>query len=151
MLGRRSLNLELTSLDPEIERTARKNHKTLAKLGPSVEMEDQHENVDLTRSLRELFALVATNSHLCIVLPPTIATQVDLKPHVIQLLSFHGLEMENPYSHVKKFKDISPPSSFRIFLKSLSILNYSLSPFTIEPRHGWIVTCTDPSHHGKSC
>ena len=43
-------------------------------------------NMDFTTSLRELFALVATSSHSCIVLPPTNATHFDLKPHVIQLL-----------------------------------------------------------------
>jgi hypothetical protein len=64
-------------------------------------------NVDFTTSLRDLFALVATSSHSCIVLPPTNATHFDLKPHVIQLLpSFYGLDHENPYGHVKKFKDM---------------------------------------------
>ena len=64
-------------------------------------------NVDYTTSLRDLFAPIATNSHLCIVLPPTNATHFYLKPHVIQLLpSFRGLDLENPYNHVKKFKDI---------------------------------------------
>jgi hypothetical protein len=42
-------------------------------------------DVDFTTSLRELFAIVATSSHSCIVLPPTNATHFDLKPHVIQL------------------------------------------------------------------
>jgi hypothetical protein len=41
------------------------------------------ENVDHTRSLRDLFASVATNSPSCIVLPLTNATHFDLKPHVI--------------------------------------------------------------------
>jgi hypothetical protein len=43
-------------------------------------------NADYTTSIRDLFACVATNSHSCIVLPPTNATRFDLKPHVIQLL-----------------------------------------------------------------
>ena len=64
-------------------------------------------HVDFTTSLRDLFVPVATSSHSCIVLPPTNATHFDLKLHVIQLLpSFHGLDHENPYGHVKKFKDI---------------------------------------------
>jgi hypothetical protein len=41
------------------------------------------ENVDHTRTFRDLFAPVATNSLSCIVLPPTNATHFDLKPHVI--------------------------------------------------------------------
>ena len=63
-------------------------------------------NVDDTTLLRDLFTPVATNFHSCIVLPPTNVTHFDLKPHIIQLLPlFHGLNLENPYSHVKKFKD----------------------------------------------
>jgi hypothetical protein len=64
-----------------------------------VENEEQVRawDVDFTTSLWELFAPIATSSHLCIVLPPTNATHFDLKPHVIQLLpSFHGLDHENP-------------------------------------------------------
>jgi hypothetical protein len=60
------------------------------------------ENVDYTRSLRDLFAPVATKSPSCIVLPPTNSTHFDLRPYVIQLLpSFLGLDFENPYSNVK--------------------------------------------------
>jgi hypothetical protein len=113
MLGKRSLNLDLISLDPEIERTLRRRRRPPV-VRESVEMGDnvhggenerhRGENVDHTRSLRDLFAPVAINSPSCIVLPPTNATHFDLKPHVIQLLpSFHGMDLENPYSHVKKF------------------------------------------------
>jgi hypothetical protein len=74
------------------------------------------ENIDHTRTLRDLFAPVATNSPSCIVLPPTNVTHFDLKPHVIQLLpAFHGLDLENPYSHVKKFKDICATFKFQNF------------------------------------
>jgi hypothetical protein len=73
-------------------------------------------DVDFTTSLRELFTPVATSSHLCIVLPQTNATHYDLKPHVIQMLpSFYGLDHENPYSHVKKFKNICATTKFQNF------------------------------------
>jgi hypothetical protein len=122
MLGRRSLNLDLISLDPEIERTLRRRRRPPV-VRESVDMGDnvhagenerhREENVDHTRLLRDLFAPVATNSPSCIVLPPTNATYFDLKSHVIQLLpSFHGLDLENPYSHVKKFKDICATFKF---------------------------------------
>jgi hypothetical protein len=78
--------------------------------------ENEHvrvENVNYSRFLRDLFAPIATNSPSCIVLSPTNATHFDLKPHVIQLLpSFHGLDLENPYSHMKKFKDICATFKF---------------------------------------
>jgi hypothetical protein len=57
-----------------------------------------------------------TSSHSCIVLPPTNATHYDLKPHVIQMLpSFYSLDHENPYSHVKKFKNICATTKFQNF------------------------------------
>ena len=131
MYGRRSLNLELTPIDPDLERNLRRS------LRANIEMEDilRNENreeqeefqdaraghmerrraydVDFTTSLRELIAPIATSSHSCIVLPPTNATHYDLKTHVIQLLpSFYGLDHENPYSHVKKFKNICASTKF---------------------------------------
>ena len=125
MHGRRSLNLELIPLDPDIDRTLWRTWRATVESEIRGEMGDQRDNmpknveqlifenenarvengeqvrawhIDFTRSLRELFAPIATSSHSCIVLPPTNATHFDLKPHVIQLLpSFHGLEHENPY------------------------------------------------------
>ena len=70
-------------------------------------------NMDFTRSLRDLFAPLATNSHSCIVFPPTNGTHFDLKPYVIQLLtSFYALDNENPYGHVTKFKDMCATFKF---------------------------------------
>jgi hypothetical protein len=101
---RQSLNLELTPLDPDLERNLRRVHRARVEMEANpknANEEDQEEyqdaragnreqrrayNMDFTMSLRELFAPVATSSHLCIVLPPTNATHYDLKPHVIQLL-----------------------------------------------------------------
>jgi hypothetical protein len=127
MLGRRSLNLDLTSLDLEIERTLRRRLINSVEMGDNVNAgeNERHrgENVNHTRSLRESFAPVVTNSPSCIVLPPTNATYFDLKPHVIQLLpSFHGLDLENPYNHVKKFKDICAIFKFQnIFEESVHL------------------------------
>jgi hypothetical protein len=97
MHGRRSLNLKLTPLDPNLERNLRRSFRA------HVEMEDipmnanpeAHEeyqdarvghmkqrrayDLDFTTSLQELFTLVATSSHSCIVLPPTNATHYHLK------------------------------------------------------------------------
>jgi hypothetical protein len=82
------LNLELLPLDPDIDRVFRKKRKTpvqakverrtTSEMGdnmagnPNVNVEQPRtKNVDYTRSLRDLFAPVATNSVSCIVLPPT--------------------------------------------------------------------------------
>jgi hypothetical protein len=89
--------------------------------------------VDFTTSLRELFAPVATNSHLHIVLPSFNATHYDLKPHVIQLLpSFYSLDHENPYAHVKKFKNICATTKFQNFSKES--IHLILFPFSLHDR-----------------
>jgi hypothetical protein len=90
-------------------------------------------DMDFTTSLRELFAPIAISSHSCIVLPPTNATHYDLKPHVIQILpSFYGLDHENPYSHVKKFKNICATTKFQNFSKES--IHLRLFPFSLHDR-----------------
>jgi hypothetical protein len=151
MRGRRSLNLELTHLDPDLERNLRRAH-----IAPVV-MEDNPENanpkeheeyqdaraahveqrraydVDFATSLRELFTPVATSSHSCIVLPLTNATHFDLKSHVIQLLpSFYGLDQENPYAHMKKFRNICATTKFQNFSKES--VHLRLFPFSFHDR-----------------
>jgi hypothetical protein len=63
-------------------------------------------------------------------LPPTNATHYDLKPYVIQLLpSFYGLNHENPYAHVKKFKNIYATIKFQNFSEEfvhLRLFHFSL-------------------------
>ena len=172
MHGQRSLNLELIPLDPDIDRTLRRTRRTTVETEIRGEMEDQKDNmpenveqpifenensrvengeearawhVDFTTSLWELFAPVATSSHSCIVLPPTNATHFDLKPHVIQLLpSFHGLEHEYPYEHVKKFKDICATFKFHNF--SDESVHLRLFPFYLHDRaRAWLDSNTPGS------
>jgi hypothetical protein len=151
MNGRRSLNLELTSLDLDLERNIRRVRKAHVEMGDNQrnEIDQEHKeyqdardgnmehrqayDVDFTTSLRELFAPIATSSHSCIVLPSTNATHYDLKPHVIQMLSsFYGLEYENPYSHVKKFKNIFATTKFQKF--SEEVIHLRLFPFSLHDR-----------------
>jgi hypothetical protein len=131
MLGRRSQNLPLIPFDPDLERNLRRSHTTPFEMVDNQRNANQEEhveyhdarpeneeqvrawNVDFTTSLWELFAPFATSFHSCIVLSPTNATHFDLKPHVIQLLpSFHGLDHEYPYYHVKTFKHICATFKF---------------------------------------
>jgi hypothetical protein len=101
MHGWRSLNLELTHLDPDLERNIRRARRAHVEMGDNqrnahVEEHEEYQDartaneeqrqdyeVDFTTSLRELFASTAVSSHSCIVLPPTNATHYDLKPYVI--------------------------------------------------------------------
>jgi hypothetical protein len=162
MHGRRSLNLELTPLDPDLERNIRRARRAQAEMGdnqkePRVEQheenrrDEEEENeefedaragngehkrmyeLDFTTALHELFAPTVVSTHSCIVLPPTNATHYDLKPHVIQMLpSFYGLDHENPYSHVKKFRSITATKKFQNF--SEESVNLRLFPFSLHDR-----------------
>jgi hypothetical protein len=100
-------------------------------------------DVNFTTSLRELFAPVATSSHSCKVLPPTNATHYDLKPHVIQLLpSFYGLDHDNPYAHVKKFKNICATTKFQNF--SEESIHLRLFPFSLHDKAIEWLDCNAP-------
>ena len=151
MRGRRSLNLEITPLDLDLERHIRRVHRAHVEMGDNqrnANMEEQEDyqdarvgngeqrwayDVDFTTSLQELFAPVATSSHSCIVLPQTNATHYDLKPHVIQMLpSFYGLDHENPFSHVKKFINICATTKFQNFSKES--VHLRLFPFSLHDR-----------------
>ena len=149
MHGRRSLNK--TPLDLDLERNLRKAHRAhveMEDIPRNANQEEQEEfqdarvgnreqrrayDVDFTTWLRELFAPVVTSSHSCIVLPPTNAIHYDLKPHVIQLLpSFYGLDHENPYAYVKKFKNICATTKFQNF--SEESVHLRLFPFSLHDR-----------------
>ena len=169
---RRSLNLELIPLDPNIDRTLRRTRRATVVSEIRGEMGDQWDNipknmeqpifenedvragngeqarawhVDFTTSLRDLFTPVATSSHSCIVLPPTNATHVDLKLHVIQLLPFfRGFNNKNSYSHVKKFKDICVTFKFQNF--SEKSVHLRLFPFPLHNRaRAWLDSNTPES------
>jgi hypothetical protein len=67
------------------------------------------------------------------VLPSTNATHYDLKPHVIQLLpSFYGLDHENLYAYMKKFKNICATTKFQNF--SEESVHLRLFPFFLHDR-----------------
>jgi hypothetical protein len=135
MLGWRSLNLELTTVDPEIERIARENLRLLKSFDSeseeSIEMGEPHRNGDPPRTLRELFALVTTNTPSCIVLPATNATHFYLKLTVIQLLpNFKGIEDEDAYAHVKEFLEKCNTFKFQNF--SEESVRLRLFPFSLS-------------------
>jgi hypothetical protein len=156
MLGRRSQNLDLIPLDPDLERTLRRTHRAPVEMEDDLRNANQEENIeyqdaraeneeqvrawnmDFTTSLLKLFAPVATSSHSCIMLPPTNATHFDLKPHAIQLLpSFYSLDYENPYGHVKNFKDMCATFMFHNFLKES--VHLRLFPFSLQDRvRAWL-------------
>ena len=72
--------------------------------------EDQHsqhapeENINAYRSMRDLMHPPRMSAPSCIV-PPT--KQLVIRSHIVPLLhTFHGMERENPYAHIKEFEEV---------------------------------------------
>ncbi|RVW30824.1 hypothetical protein CK203_106541 [Vitis vinifera] len=81
--------------------------------------EDQHSqhgqgnDPNLYRSMRDRMHPPRMSAPSCII-PPT--EQLIIRPHIVPLLpTFHGMESENPYAHIKEFED----DKAKIWLNSL--------------------------------
>ncbi|RVW64977.1 hypothetical protein CK203_065782 [Vitis vinifera] len=81
--------------------------------------EDQHshqgrqDNLNEFRSMRDRMHPPRMSAPSCIV-PPT--EQLVIRPYLVPLLpTFHGMESENPYAHIKEFED----DKAKIWLNSL--------------------------------
>jgi len=65
-----------------------------------------HNDNNLLRTLRDDMNLTRTSAPSCIVFPPD-ASHFNFKSGIIQLLpNFHGLDLENPYLHLRDFKEV---------------------------------------------
>jgi hypothetical protein len=84
------------------------------------------------RSLRQLFAPDATSAQSCIVVPDNVI-RFELKPSLLNNLPcFRGLKNEDPYDHVRTFKEVCE------FVKSpnvpIDFVRLRLFPFSLHDR-----------------
>ncbi|RVW79258.1 hypothetical protein CK203_054832 [Vitis vinifera] len=116
--------------------------------------EDQHshhghqDNPNEFRSMRDRMHPPRMSAPSCIV-PPT--EQLVIRPHIVPLLpTFHGMESENPYAHIKEFEDVC--NTFQEGGASIDLIRLKLFPFTLKDKAKiWlnslrprsIRTCTD--------
>ncbi|RVW78247.1 hypothetical protein CK203_054701 [Vitis vinifera] len=64
----------------------------------------QGNDPNLYRSMRDRMHPPRMSAPSCII-PPT--EQLIIRPHIVPLLpTFHGMESENPYAHIKEFEDV---------------------------------------------
>nr|XP_023912567.1 uncharacterized protein LOC112024125 [Quercus suber] len=88
---------------------------------------------DDSKTFRELFSPITTNPPSCIVLPVTTTAYFELKPQIIHLLpTFHGLDREDPYMHVKDFLEICATCKFQNF--SDDSVRLRLFPFSLKDK-----------------
>ena len=93
--------------------------------------EDQHnqhaqeENFNAYRSMRDRMHPPHMSAPSCIV-PPT--EQLVIRPHIVPLLpTFHGMESENPYSHIKEFEEVC--NAFQEGGASIDLMRLKLFPY----------------------
>ncbi|XP_052299939.1 uncharacterized protein LOC127903649 [Citrus sinensis] len=73
-----------------------------------------------------------TGAPSCIVFPPE-ASRFNFKPGIIQLLpTFHGLESENPYLHLRDFEEVC--NTYMDQNCSMNIIRLKLFPFSLKDK-----------------
>ena len=66
----------------------------------------------------------------CIVLP---SEQMVIRPYLVPLLpQFHGMENENPYTHIKDFEELC--HTFQEGTISIDLMRLKLFPFTLNDK-----------------
>ncbi|RVW81148.1 hypothetical protein CK203_044740 [Vitis vinifera] len=82
------------------------------------------------RSMRDRMHPPRMSAPSCIV-PPT--EQLVIRPHIVPLLpTFHGMESENPYAHIKEFEDVC--NTFQEGGASIDLMRLKLFPFTLKDK-----------------
>ena len=99
-------------------------------------LEDQHsqhaqeENPNAYRSMRDRMHPPRMSAPSYIV-PPI--EQLVIRPHIVPLLpTFHGIESENPYQHIKEFEDVC--NTFREGEALIDLMRIKLFPFTLKDK-----------------
>ncbi|RVW26860.1 hypothetical protein CK203_103948 [Vitis vinifera] len=83
-----------------------------------------------SKSMRDRMHPPRMSAPSCIV-PPT--EQLVIRPYLVPLLpTFHGMESENPYAHIKEFEDVC--NTFQEGGASIDLMRLKLFPFTLKDK-----------------
>ena len=90
----------------------------------------QEAHFNAFRSMRDHMHPPRMSSPSCII-PST--EQIIVRPQLVPLLpTFHGMESENPYSHIKDFEEVC--HTFQEGNASVDMMRLKLFPFTLKDR-----------------
>ncbi|RVW72701.1 hypothetical protein CK203_056757 [Vitis vinifera] len=115
-------------------------------------LEDQHsqhapeENINTYRSMRDRIHPPRMSAPSCIV---PLTEQLVIRPHIVPLLpTFHGIESENLYAHIKEFEDVC--NAFREGGASIDLMRLKLFPFTLKDKakERYMKAINACPHHG---
>ena len=87
-------------------------------------------NLNTYRSMRDHIHLPRVSALSCIV-PPT--EDMIVKPYIVPLLpTFHGMESENPYSHIREFEEVC--NTFKEDATNLNLMRLKFFPLTLKDK-----------------
>ena len=85
-----------------------------------------HRNPNAYRTMRDHIHPPRVSVPSCIV-PPL--EDIIIKPYIVPLLStFHGMESENPYSHIREFKEVC--NTFKEDISNVDLMRLKFFPLT---------------------
>jgi len=91
-----------------------------------------HNENNRVRTLRDHMNLTKTSASSCIVFPPD-ASHFNFKPSIIQLLPFfHGLDLENPYLHLREFEEVC--NTYNDSNCSMNTIRLKIFPFSLKDK-----------------
>jgi len=91
-----------------------------------------HNENNRVRTLKEYMNPTRTSARSCIIFPPD-ASHFNFKPDIIQLLpTFHGLELENPYLHLREFEEVC--NTYNDLNCSINTIRLKLFPFSLKDK-----------------
>ena len=98
----------------------------------------QHED-NLQKTMMDYIQPARTATPLYVILPPNMP-QIDFKPGMIQLLpTFHGLESENPYVHIRSFEEVG--AAFYSRTEAIDSIRLKFFSFSLKDK---IKSCLNP-------
>ena len=87
-------------------------------------------NLNAFRSMRDHIHPPRLSAPSCIV--PQIEEMV-VKPYLVPLLpTFHGMESENPYTHIREFEEVC--NTFKEDTTTVDLMRLKLFPFTLKDK-----------------
>ena len=87
-------------------------------------------NLTAYRSMRDHIHPPRVSAPSCII-PP--AEEVAVRPYLVPLLpTFHGMENENPYSHIRDFEEVC--TTFKEGITAMDLLKLKALPLTLKDK-----------------
>jgi len=84
------------------------------------------------RTLKDHMNPIRIRAPSCIVFPPD-ASHFNFKPDIIQLLpTFHGLNLENPYLHLREFEEVC--NTYNDLNCSMNTIRLKFFPFSLKDK-----------------